>query len=192
MNNNQTLQPLSHGKLPGHSPIIKLYILDNAIIGYSSASCCTYAKEAFHGFEYPPGCPLDIEYYTDGAAEAGGAPPNAGQVPMGGQTGGFSGNQGGFGGNPGGFAGNSGGFNGNPGTGFGNSSAAQYTAAASGNNYGQTSPSPMPYAPHDADAKKRLFIVSHPEQIPSRILSDMFSRFGNLISVNYIPGWYES
>lgn len=44
---------------------IFLYNVDTAIVGFSSSSCCAYAKEALHGFEYPPGCPLDIEYYDN-------------------------------------------------------------------------------------------------------------------------------
>ena len=46
----------------------------------------------------------------------------------------------------------------------------------------------MPYAPADSETKRRLFIVSHPERISVRVLSDKFSRFGSFISVNYIPG----
>ena len=44
-------------------------ILDLAVIGFSSASCCSYAREAFNGFEYPPGCPLEVDYYREGDAE---------------------------------------------------------------------------------------------------------------------------
>lgn len=45
-----------------------------------------------------------------------------------------------------------------------------------------------PFAPPDSETKRRLFIVSHPERISTRDLSAMFRKFGNFISVNYIPG----
>lgn len=63
------------------------------------------------------------------------------------------------------------------------------SGAATG--YGSTAPLSHPgtnAANANMEMKKRLFVVSHPEKISPAVLSDMFSRFGNLICFNYIIG----
>lgn len=56
-------------------------------------------------------------------------------------------------------------------------------------NYGESSPPPSSGRRYSSnESKKRLFIVSQPDRISTSRLSDMFSKFGNFISVNYIPG----
>ncbi|ESO02582.1 hypothetical protein HELRODRAFT_66091 [Helobdella robusta] len=48
-------------------------------------------------------------------------------------------------------------------------------------------PAPKPLAPENSQCVDRLFIVSYPSKIPGDVLTDLFCRFGGLISVFYLP-----
>lgn len=173
-------------------------VADTAIVGFSSASCCAYAKEALHGFEYPPGCPLDIEYY-DGNGYVNAfylfwillkifwnanlllSTLNASYKFLLCFT--FSMDESGYGSYNNGAAG---------GVYAGSQSYSQtqmYGQQTAGrSSYQPPSPPSGTTVLSNSETKKRLFIVSYPERVSTRVLSDMFSRFGNFISVSYIPG----
>ncbi|XP_012280872.1 RNA-binding protein 45 [Orussus abietinus] len=145
-----------------------------ATVVYSNPSAAAYAREKFHGFEYPPGHRMIVKPDLTGAAPL----PKSVSKPTSSSIAGL------------------------PRTDLAHLAetiaqatsliqAAGLTAPSSlgvEQNLGIKLPPVQPMASIDAEVAKRCFIVCGPPVPPIYAMKDAFSRFGNLIDVYMLPG----
>ncbi|XP_066591507.1 RNA-binding protein 45 isoform X2 [Prorops nasuta] len=141
-----------------------------ATVVYSNPSAAAYAREKFHGFEYPPGHRMIVKPDFSSAPQQKGG-PNPGSSNLGGLA--------------------------NTRTDLAHlaETIAQATSliqaaglTAPKHNISVKLPPPQPMASIDADVAKRCFIVCGPPVPPIYAMKDAFCRFGNLIDVYMLPG----
>ncbi|XP_072903235.1 RNA-binding protein 45 [Hemitrygon akajei] len=150
-----------------------VYVKGYALIRYNNVASAVYAKEKLHGFEYPPGNRLGVNYIDDDPSDRQSNPVGmmalqlvAAQMmslacnsPVGQQL----------------------------------VSASASFAGSSSNQMSRLQvdfpvPPPQNFAPSDSIVRERLFVVFNPTVLPLDVLEDLFCRFGNLIEVYLVPG----
>ncbi|XP_054001559.1 RNA-binding protein 45 [Hylaeus anthracinus] len=140
-----------------------------AVVVYSNPSAAAYAKEKFHGFEYPPGHRMIVKPDLSSV-------PTKTVVKPGSSTGGT-----------------------NARTDLVHLAetiaqatsliqAAGLTAPSLEHSMSSKLPPAQPMASIDAEVAKRCFIVCGPPVPPIYAMKDAFCRFGNLIDVYMLPG----
>lgn len=138
-----------------------------ASVVYNSVSSAIYAKEKLHGFEYPLGCKINIQYSQDDNSSA----------LMNGTTGLSTPGQRGVMVMPP-----------TPNSTPGQDSKSQFDLSASVSISNMNLPPPAPLAGNSEECAERLFIVCVPQALPDPLLKDIFSRFGGLIDVYMLKG----
>lgn len=140
-----------------------------AVVVYSNPSAAAYAREKFHGFEYPPGHRMIVK------PDLSSAPPKNAIKP--GSSGGIASAR----------------------TDLAHLAETIAQATSLIQAAGLTAPSlehsmcvklppVQPMASIDAEVAKRCFIVCGPPVPPIYAMKDAFCRFGNLIDVYMLPG----
>jgi len=161
-----------------------------AVADYNSASAAAYARNKLHNIEYPPGFRLEIHYKQEPQGYQSAVPLDQGYASQGGY-------------NANNYYDNSSGMQGMGMQGSGMPVGYDYSAYQANNaGYQSNSAAPVnsscPYTdvalpgiqPLSTSSKYRakLFFVAAPQSISEDILTDVFSRFSNLISIQMIPG----
>uniref|UniRef100_UPI00398E72B6 RNA-binding protein 45 n=1 Tax=Pristiophorus japonicus TaxID=55135 RepID=UPI00398E72B6 len=144
-----------------------------ALVRYNNVASAVYAKEKLHGFEYPPGNRLGVNYFEDDPGDRRSNPVGmmalqlvAAQMmslacnsPVGQQIVPAS-------------------------PGFGGSNTTQMSRL----QVDFSVPASQNFAASDSTVRERLFVVFNPTVLPLDVLEDLFCRFGNLIEVYLVPG----
>ncbi|KYM81348.1 PREDICTED: RNA-binding protein 45 [Atta cephalotes] len=141
-----------------------------AVVVYNNPSAAAYAREKFHGFEYPPGHRMIVK------PDLTSAPPKSASKPGGSTTGSVASAR----------------------TDLVHLAETIAQATSLIQAAGLTAPSldhisvklppVQPMASIDAEVAKRCFIVCGPPVPPIYAMKDAFCRFGNLIDVYMLPG----
>ncbi|XP_038645234.1 RNA-binding protein 45 isoform X1 [Scyliorhinus canicula] len=150
-----------------------------ALVRYNNVASAVYAKEKLHGFEYPPGNRIGVNYVEDDASDRRSNPVGTMAVQLvAAQMMSLACN--------------------NP--------VGQQMMPASPvstiNVFGGSSnppplsrlqvdfsiPAPQNFAASDSTVRERLFVVFNPTVLPLDVLEDLFCRFGNLIEAYLVPG----
>ncbi|XP_075789834.1 RNA-binding protein 45 isoform X2 [Pelodiscus sinensis] len=130
----------------------------HAIIQYTTAASAIYAKYKLHGFEYPPGNRLGVNFLEDGSDGSDHIRKMATQLVTSQMSSIVSHN---------------------------NLAGQQYTSSPQTD---AVLPSRKKKAPHETSVRERLFIVFYPHPLPVNVLEDVFCRFGHLIEVYLVTG----